>query len=170
MQMDFYRGDDRPPTDEKISKIGFDGWPTYQAIQSPGDARAWITNQLKTDKNVMTMAFRLRVQTPGGLIATAMKEAGAFEGKSYVYKITLPDVSLVELTRQGAGKPVAPVDDPLEVRGYFLILDNADYQKASLIGIGHGQVDTKEATFLTAIPRKYVVGYRKKTETAFTAM
>jgi hypothetical protein len=170
MDMDFYRGDDRSPNDEKIRKVGFDGYPEYKAIESPDKARAWITEQLKKDKNVMTMAFRLRVQTPGGLIATAMKEAGAFEGKRYVYKITIPNVSLVELKNSGAGAPINGVEDPLEIRKYFLVLDNPDYNQASLIGIGHGQVDTKEATFLTPIPAKYIVGHKTKTENQFQPM
>lgn len=169
MDMDFYRGDGRGPNDEKIKSVGFDGWPTYKALQSPEEARQWLSDQLKKDKNVMTMAFNLRVQTPGGLIATAMKEAGSYEGKEYIYKITVPDVSLVKLGNKGAGELMA-AQDPLDVRSYFLILDNPDYTKASLIAIGHGQVDTKEATFLTTIPRKCIVGYRTKNENQFKAM
>jgi len=167
--MDFYRGDNRAPTqgEGNICNVGFTLYPAYQALPIQQARQTISTNW----NNLLTYMFGLRVTTPGGLISTAMIPEGAFEGKEYVYKITIPDTSLhlVELSKQGLGAAIPMAT--FNIRTYtkaLLIMDNANFNLATnVLAIGHGLVATKEATFYTALPLQYVVGYRKKSEDQF---
>jgi hypothetical protein len=157
--MDFYRGDDRPPYDAVLSTQGFTAKPPAQTM-SGDQARAFLANASGKPHEI---GFRWRVQTPGGLIATSMTQEGAFSQFRHFYKITIPDneITLRRLTNtKELGANVQP-SSALGTSDYFILYNNKNYQAADLIGFCHGKVSTKEVTFLTAIPARYIAGFRQ---------
>jgi len=158
--MDFYRGDDRGPGDMDLRTIGFAA--KKPALPMDGDqAREFLSGIFETYA-VNDFAFKWRGQTPGFLISTAMVQGGGFQGKKYFYKLTIPDneLTLQIIDNKGNRLNKFPVKDGPVKRKYFLLFNNGSYEKADLIAFCHGIVDTKEATFLTTIPTRYIVGYR----------
>jgi hypothetical protein len=163
--MDFYRGDDRGPQDMKIRQVGFDAKPPAPTMNA-AMAREFLKKLFNT-RTINDIGFQWRVQTPGYLVATAMKQGGAFQGKNYFYKITIPNVELTlqTLNKQGILEDIFPTNQALTKGGYFLLFNNHKYEAATLIALCHGCVSTKEATFLTVIPSRYIVGYRSGSNT-----
>lgn len=169
--MDFYRGDDRSPwkgEPSNICNVGFTLYPANKA-RTLEEARNEISCNMKKLLSYMTT---LRVQTPGGLISTAMIPEGAFEAKEYVYKITIPDgdLELRQISNQGIGDTI-PMNgfDIQKSTKNFLIL-NTPHNATNILALVHGMVSTKEATFYTAIPQKYIVGYRGKHEDTYQSI
>jgi hypothetical protein len=163
--MDFYRGDDRGPEDMKLRKDGFDAKPPAMTMDGLM-ARKFLENLFKTRTSV-DIGFLWRSQTPGNLVATAMKQGGAYQGKKYFYKIVIPDheLTLKSINLKGVMQNTFPVNQALTKGGYFLLYNNPKYESASIVALCHGCVDTKEVTFLTKIPSKYIVGYRSGSNT-----
>ncbi len=97
---------------------------------------------------------------------------GAFEAKEYVYKITIPDgdLELRQISNQGIGDTI-PMNgfDIQKSTKNFLIL-NTPHNATNILALVHGMVSTKEATFYTAIPQKYIVGYRGKHEDTYQSI
>lgn len=167
--MDFYRGDNRPPTDKTIQLKGFNAKPPAITM-SPDQARKWLSDEIAKKKNLLSLGFFLRVQTPGFLISTAMKREGATEQTDYIYHIKIDNLHCFKITKSGVGEKIKTANPLVISEQLFLIVNNMDYEKATIIALGHGKVDSKEATFLTAIPKKYIMGYRGKHEKKFHYM
>lgn len=164
----FFRGDNRSPLDSVIQKEGFTAKPPAVTMTA-GEARAFLTKVLdKATLNDIGMTWRK--QTPGYLVATAMTKAGAFEQMTYLYKIEIPDLVLTarKIGEKGVVGDAFPLSDALTYTKYFILHDGTTYNDATIIAFCHGLVDTKEATFLTAIPRAYIVGYRQTSLTLET--
>jgi hypothetical protein len=158
--MDLYRGDDRGPGDMKLRTIGFNAKPPALPMNA-AEARDFLTNIFKT-KTSFDVGVLWRASTPGNLIATAMTQGGAFQGMKHFYKIIIPDneLTLQVIDFKGRLQNTFPVGDALNTRKYFLLFNNRRYQDADMIAFCHGIVDTKEVTFLTTIPARYIYGYR----------
>ncbi|NIJ34623.1 hypothetical protein [Sphingomonas oligoaromativorans] len=161
--MDFYRGDDRPPHDPVLSTRGFTAKPPAQTM-SGDEARAFLQNMAGGPAEI---GMVWRSQTPGGLIATSMIEDGAFTQFRHFYKITIPDeeITLRLLTRRKTLGANVQHSSALSTRDYFVLFNNGNYDAADLIGFCHGQVQSKEVTFLTAIPARYIAGFRQSAYT-----
>jgi hypothetical protein len=163
--MVFYRGDDRGPGDMKLRTVGFDAKPP--AVTMDGSlARTFLANLFRTQTSV-DIGFGWRAETPGNLVATAMTQEGAFQGKNYFYKIVIPDqeLTLQVINMRGVRQVCFPVNLALTKGGYFLLYNNPRYEAASMIAFCHGCVHTKEVTFITKIPSRYIVGYRNGANT-----
>ena len=166
--MDFYRGDNRPPHDPVLSTRGFTAKPPAQTM-SGDEARAFLQNMAGGPAEI---GMVWRGQTPGGLIATAMTEEGAYSHLQHFYKITIPDeeITLRLLTRTKALGANVQHSSALKTPAYFVLFNNGNYQAADLIGFCHGLVHTKEVTFLTAIPARYIAGFRQTAHTGRLGM
>jgi len=166
--MDFYRGDDRIPTDGVICSQGFTAKPPSPTMN--GDqARLYLAQQFMNGSQRLTcqdVGMTWRQQTPGGLVATAQHQEGAYAGKNYFYKITIPDTELMawELNNKGHRERQIAVAEVGTTRKYCLIHNSTTYETATLIALCH-PVSTREATFLTAIPSQYIVGTRTGKDT-----
>jgi hypothetical protein len=151
--MEFYRGDSRPPCDWTLD-IGF------AAIRPmlPEEARQWLVTQLvKHSGDVPALCQTLRQTRDSSVIATAIDAGGAFLQCKYLYKIRINTLHFFELGSEGPGRQI---HNPLVYRGAFMIRDHFLYLAAKIIGIGHGMVCTKEATFLTTIPRTFIKKFK----------
>jgi len=159
--MDFYRGDNRGPDDVNILRHGFTAKPPAVPMNG-AESRAFLSLMLAEYKGSAELGFKWRGETPGGLVATAMIQGGGYQGMKYFYKCTIPndELTLQKLTSKGKLGDPLPVTEALASRSYFLLYNNGSYQTADLIAFCHGQVQSKEATFLTTIPARYIVGYR----------
>jgi len=170
-----YRGvKDKPETD--YLKKGFTNYPAYMA--PPQDTlQKWFISEVSkfSTKNfkgatisgkVRDLAFDWRKSTPGGLIATAITEEGAYDTMPYVYKIEIPDDELWAWMLQDNGTPVELYQKVgkdakfPDCKHYMLIANNKNLGEASILALYHGPVNTKEVTFMTPILRKYIAGWR----------
>lgn len=126
------------------------------------EARAFLTKELASH-TLNDLGMIWRKQTPGFLVATAMTKEGAFEQMTYLYEIEIPDQALTarSIAEKGIVGAAFPLTDALTCSKYFIIHDGTTYTDATMIAFCHGPVQTKEATFLTAIPRAYIKGYRQ---------
>jgi hypothetical protein len=166
--MDFYRGDDRSPwkgEPTNICNVGFTLYPANKA-RTLEEARDEIS---RNTKNLLSYMTALRVQTPGGLISTAMIPEGAFEAKECVYKIAIPDIDLELrlISNQGTGAAIPMNGFDIRKCTKNLLIRNAPHNATNILALVHGMVSTKEATFYTAIPQNYIVGYRGKHEDTY---
>jgi hypothetical protein len=158
--MDLYRGDNRGPGDMDLRTIGFKAKPPALPMNG-AQARDFLADIFKT-KTSFDIGVLWRASTPGFLIATALTQTGAFQGMKYFYKIIIPDneLTLQAIDIKGRLQHTFPVGDALDARKYFLLFNNRRYQDADMIAFCHGIVSTKEVTFLTTIPARYIYGYR----------
>lgn len=161
--MDFFRGDNRGPTDDSILAHGFAAKPPELPMDGPA---AWRFAQLnvlgKSEGQLNTAAMTWRERTPGNLVASALTQGGAFQNMKYFYKFSIPDdeLSAFEIGDGGALGHGFPIAQAPAKKAYFLICNNSSLPQADLIAFVHGKVNTKEATFFTTVPKKYIVGYR----------
>ena len=160
--MDFFRGDDRNPADSVIRKQGFTAKPPIPTMNG-NQARLYLAQQFMKGNMRLSchdVGMTWREQTPGGLVATAQTQEGAF-AKSYFYKISIPDRELMawELTNKGDRERQIPLSNVGTTRKYCIIHNGNTYETATIIALCH-PVHTREATFLTAIPAQYIVGTR----------
>lgn len=158
--MDFYRGDNRGPMDATLITVGFSAKPPEQPM-SASAARAFLATSFQT-KKPLDIGMEWRKQTPGFLVATAMTQTGGFQQMKYFYKISIPNGELTaqELEMNGTLGKTFPVNEASTRNKYFLLFNHLTYQNATLIAFCHGIVHSKEATFLTTIPARYIEGYR----------
>ena len=160
--MDFFRGDNRAQSDMVLQSKGFTskGSPDRDG----NAARKFLLDQFSSPaiKTPHDLAFKWRVQTPGGLIATAMVEDGAYTQTHYFYKITIPDNELTfrRYLKGGAIGPEVPLSSVLEQRDYLIMHNGSSYETADIIALYHGKANTKEVTFITPIPPRYISGFR----------
>ena len=159
--MDFFRGDNRGPQDNSILAYGFACKPPSQPMDGP-KAYKYLLDELARCKGPNTLGQTWRERTPGNLNASAMTQAGAFQNMKYFYKFTIPDDELtaIEVSDGGKIEGVFSIAEALTRKVYFVLCDNNAVANANLIAFCHGKVNTKEATYLTTIPKKYIVGYR----------
>src|SRR5688572_19673843 len=164
-----YRGINDPPA-TKYLNAGFTYFPKHQA--PTGNLYAWFVARLKEIGKVSDLGFKWRVTTPGGLVATAVPEEGAFEAKPYVYQIEYPDSELYFFRFEKANKNGAPSgSEPLSVRGesvdlatrksYGLVANAPVVTDATVLAFYHGEVTTRELTFMSEIPRNKIIGWRE---------
>ncbi|WP_287849469.1 hypothetical protein [Acidiphilium sp.] len=174
--MDFYRGDGRGPNNEVLRTKGFTAKPPavtmtgtqarhhlaglYSTIVGKYNFGAKKGQDISADTN--TIGQGLRKETPGNLIATAMTQAGAYQQTAYFYKITIPDNELTfqKIKQNGELAEIISAQEALTTKAYFLLFNNSSFENADILALCHGVVDSKEATFFTGIPAKYIVGYR----------
>lgn len=163
--MDFFRGDDRGPDDVSM-KEGFTAKPPSRPM-TPAQALQYLADKIKINANILTLGMTWRESTPGDLIATAQTQEGGFQGKNYFYKVTIPDneLTLHSLNPKGVFGPPLPIAEGLTTSKFYIVANHQNIQQATIIGFRHGMVHTKEVTFLTTIPRKYIVGYRTGKDT-----
>lgn len=158
----FYRGDNRSPLDSVIQKVGFTAKPPAVTMTA-AEARAFLTKELAS-ATLADLGMTWRKQTPGYLVATAMTREGSFEQMTYLYEIEIPDEVLTarSIAEKGVVGAAFPLSEALTYTKYFILHDGTTYADATMIAFCHGPVNTKEATFLTAIPRPYIKGYLQK--------
>ena len=164
--MDFYRGDDRDPKDAVLVRDGFSAKPPAKTMSGVG-ARGFLAGLYNQGMRTEDFAFKWRGQTPGFLVSTAMTQDGGFQQKAYFYKISIPNTELTfqVLNNNGSLGQVIPAANALNAGGYLLAFNNGSYLNADVIAVCHMKVNTKEATFLTAIPARYIVGERHGADT-----
>ncbi len=167
----FYRGTSLGPTSSEM-RDGFTNYPKYKAPS--GGLYAWFLERVKELKTVNDLAFNWRGETPGGLIATAMTEAGAYDHMAHVYRVEYADADIFcfEMEKSGAikgggFKQGEGVNLPAD-RRLLLLTDSQTPADASVVALYHGQVGTREVTFLNAIPRANITGHRGGKDTAGT--
>jgi len=139
-----------------------------------GASKDWelIVNPAK-DVNALGQSWR--ASTPGGLIATAVSEEGAFDTMEYVYEIEYKDdeVYCFSLNKDGSVQGAAFHPNFIEMQKrqdkykQYLLVTNvstaADLKTASLnmLALYHGVVQTQEVTFMSPIPRDKMAGWRQ---------
>ncbi len=164
--------------------------PTFRPLPPlppPGAKDNW-EKLVAIVKNVTDLGTDWRKSTPGGLIATAATEAGAFSHTKYVYRVTYPDSGLYYFSLKPDGSVSGP-GSQLDSKAllsrappynkYLLISDVTtetdlkDDSKVHVVALYHGVVTTQEVTFLTPIPRGNLSGWKRKQdknyETDFSA-
>lgn len=106
---------------------------------------------------------------PGRPDCHPLTQDGAYQGAAFLYKISIPnhDVRLQEIGKDGRLGEVLSHEQALTTRKYFVLYDSGSYATATLLAFCH-PVGGREATFLTAIPARYVVGFRSKGNTTKT--
>ena len=167
MTVEFFRGDDRAPSDPVLRSQGFT--PKGIPERDGKAARKFLRDQF-SDGSINTpndLGFRWRIQPPGGLIATSMTQDGAYTQTHYFYKITIPDNELTfrRYLRNGEIGAIVPNDSVLSQWDYLIMHNKESYEQADIIALYHGRTNSKEVTFITSIPANYISGFRNGSNT-----
>jgi hypothetical protein len=150
-------------------------------LPPPGSKNDWEV-LVAIIRNVTDLGTDWRKSTPGGLIATAATEGGAFSHMTYVYRITYPDSGLycfslnpkgdvrgpgAQLNSQGMLSRTPPYNQYLLIADVGTETDLNDDSKVHVVALYHGVVPTQEVTFLTPIPRDKFSGWKRTHDKAY---